>query len=148
MAVVSDAAFTCGVIGRIVVVNWQTDITLPGMRRAFECILDARREVGAPLVNISVIPTEAKGPAPAYGAATERHFRIVDHLCEAIYIVHAGHSVTHKLWRGVTSIATLVLRMEIETCSSVEEAFALAGRRVGGNPTALLAEAQARHLIG
>jgi hypothetical protein len=144
---VVDASFTCGVIGRVVVVNWHTDLTRPAMRRAFGCILAARREVGAPLVNVSVIPPRAGGPAPEYTANTEWHIRVIDHVCEAIYIVHAGHSVTQMLWRGVMSVAALALRMEIASCSTVEEAFDLAGRRLGEHPSAMLLEARARGLV-
>ncbi len=140
-------AFVCGTIGRVFVLRWQADVSRTEMRRAFACMLEARREVGVPLVNISVIPANVDGPPRQNTEATESHFRIVDHLCDGIYTVLEGDGDSRKILRGMIAMQALAMQLEMAPCDSVTEAFARAAMHVGRDADELLAEARARGLV-
>lgn len=140
-------AFVCGSIGRVFVVRWQSDVSRPEMRRVFECMLEARREAGVPLINISVIPAHIAGPPREHTETSNATFRIVDHLCDAIYTVLEGEGDAQKILRGMIAMQALAMHLEMEPCGGVEEAFAKAAVHVGRDAAEILAEARARGLV-
>lgn len=147
MIEMQQPAFVCGTIGRVFVVRWLSDVSRPEMRRVFECMLDARRELGAPLVNISIIPAHISGPPREITESTDTHFRIVDHLCDAIYTVLEGEGDSQKILRGMIAMQALALHLEMRPCSDVTEAFSKAAAHVGRDANQMLAEARARGLV-
>lgn len=142
-----DESFVTGRIGRLFIVRWRARLTAPAMRRVFEEMLEARRELGVTLVNISIIPDGVDGPSAEDRAETGTRMHVIDYLCEAIYTVLEGDSTSHKVFRGLMSVYAMLLRPHIDACSTVEEAFAKVGARLNLDPAALLAEARAQGLL-
>ena len=136
-----------GRVERVFFVRWRAPITDEAATRVMAAMMEARREAGHPLVNISILPPESGEPTPDRSASIQRRAPIAEHLCEVIYVVVPITSPSREKWHRSAAHSDAITRMPVEMCDSASDACHRAAVRLGLDAEALIDEARRRELM-
>jgi hypothetical protein len=139
--------YVCGTIDRIFIVRWVGEVTRAAMSDVFTCMVTARRQLGVPLVTVSIVPDDLEGPPHTSTPTTESHFQIVDRLSDALYAVFEGDRLQRRILRGLVALRALTMRIEVLPCATAGEAMERAARHVNRDPDELIVIARDAGLI-
>lgn len=139
--------FVVGTIGRVFVVRYRGEITARAMSEVFAAMIAARRNIGAPIVAVSIVPAHIDGPPRRGNETTENRFEVVERLCEAMYVSFEGQSLSRRIFRGLVGLRALTMKIELKSFEHGREAIECAARRVGCDPVEFAREAHERGLL-
>jgi len=136
-----------GQVGRVVFLRWCSVFEVGDLDVIIARLARIRRDFGAPLVEVEVVPQGVATPSPAAVVDAVRAIRGLGYLRELHCVVIEGDSMERKLVRGIFSTIGFAIGDEALYCATVEEAVKRACARLGQDEHATLADARAQGLL-
>lgn len=103
-------AYKSLLVGRVFALRWIGTPELPDLRVLGRELLEYRKNVGEPLLNLSLIPPDISPPEGAVRKEMEKFNQVFTEVCGAIHVVVGGSGFKNAVLRSIVSAFALATR--------------------------------------